>query len=107
MSTRRTSGATLLDAALLLTMIFVGHSAAAQTRPATSQATTHPLDPDLIGWWRADRADEKEAKDLSGKGHAAKPAQGHIVIEEVGKRRGFRFTPGAPALDAGASEEFD
>ncbi len=107
MSTRRTSGATLLDAALLLTMIFVGHAAAAQTRPATSQATTRPLDPDLVGWWRADRADEKEAKDLSGKQRAAKPAQGQIAIEEVGGRRRFRFTPGAPALNAGASEDFD
>src|SRR5258706_8540419 len=107
MSTRRPTGATLLDATLLLTMILVSHAAAAQTRPATSQATTPPVDPDLVGWWRADRADEKEAKDLSGKQRAAKPAQGQIAIEEVGGPRRFRFTPGAPALNAGASEDFD
>src|SRR5258706_3121989 len=106
MSTRRTSGATLLDAALLLTMIFVGHAAAAQTRPATSQATTRPLDPDLVGWWRADRTDGKEAKDPSGKQRAAKPAQGQIATQEVGDPRRVCFTPGAPALHACASQAF-
>jgi hypothetical protein len=107
MSTRRAARTNLLDAALLLTAIFVCHFAAAQTRPATSQAATRPVDLDLFGWWRADRADETAAPDLSGNGHSAKPARGRIVIEEVGQRRGFRFTREGTELNAGTSGEFD
>jgi hypothetical protein len=96
---------------MLLALICAGHAAVAQTRPAASQASkapsTRPVDPDLSGWWRADRADDKEAPDLSGNGRAANPARGRVTIEEVGKRRGFRFTLGGVELSAGTSEEFD
>jgi len=95
-----------------LALICAAQAAAlAQTRPATSQAakaaTTRPVDPDLAGWWRADRANENEAPDLSGNRRAAKPARGRIVVETVGKRRGFRFAKGGAEASAGTSEEFD
>jgi hypothetical protein len=96
---------------MLLALICAAHAAVAQTRPATSQAarqaSTRPVDPDLCGWWRADRANEKEAPDLSGSGRAATPGRGNIVVETVGKRRGFRFAKGGAELGAGTSEDFD
>jgi hypothetical protein len=102
---------TLLDGVMLLALICAGHEAVAQTRPATSQAAkqaqARPVDPDLAGWWRADRANEIEAPDLSGNRRAAKPARRHIVVETLGKRRGFRFAKGGAEVSAGPSEEFD
>ena len=93
----------LLDALLIAAVV---HAAPALAAPA-SRPSTQAIDPDLVGHWRADHADEKQAVDLSGHDHPIKPASGKIAIEKTGGHTGFRFTQAAPPLSAGAIDAFD
>jgi hypothetical protein len=77
------------------------------TRPATRPTTAGAIDPDLVAWWRADRAGDGEANDLAGKGHAARAVAGPLVIETVDGRRGFRFGKDSKGMTAGADAAFD
>jgi hypothetical protein len=104
---------TLWDAVVVAAAIFacaVGATAARggpATRPTTRPTTAGAVDPDLVGWWRADRASAQEASDLSGKGHPAKAVAGAVVIETVDGRRGFRFARDSKGMTAGADASFD
>ena len=97
----------LLDALLVVVVAVATSTVAAGAAPATTRATAKEVDPDLVGHWRADHATKDEAADLSGHGRALKPVSGKIAVETVGKRSGFRFTPAAAPLSAGAAEDFD
>lgn len=98
----------LLDALLLLWAVCLAPAALAQTRPASTTApSTHPVDPDLVGWWRADALADGGMVDLSKHDHPAKPEKGSAAVETVEKRKGIRFTPQTPTLSAGASNDFD
>lgn len=77
------------------------------TRPTSRPTTAGATDPDLVGWWRADRADAREASDVTGKGHPARAVEGALVIETVDGRRGFRFARDSKGMTAGADAAFD
>lgn len=82
---------------------------AATTRP-TSRPTTAPSgvkDPDLVGWWRADRVEGDAATDLSGKGRAARAVAGAIAVETVDGRPAFHFPRSSKGMTAGADGAFD
>ena len=115
MSARISRRVTLSDGLVLLAAIFAGAAARAQSRatvpqPTTAAATapaTRPVDPDLFGWWRAERATAKEAPDLTGHGYSATPVAGKITVETVDNRLALRFSKDARELSAGADGGFD
>jgi hypothetical protein len=88
-------------------VLAVAASAAVAAAPATTRASAGNVDRDLVGHWRADRADAQGAEDLSGHGRALKPVSGKLVVEKVGKRSGFRFTQAGSPLSAGPAVDFD
>jgi hypothetical protein len=120
MSGRVRRGPALSDGVWLVAAILAGGAAAlaadkpvAATRPATTAPTTtaaaatRPVDPDLVGWWRADATAADEVTDLSGRGHPAKPFLRKVVVETVKGRAGLRVTNASRELDAGADRAFD
>jgi hypothetical protein len=102
----------LSDALFLLAAIFAAMPARAEPRPAAASATapvmatTRPTDPDLIAWWRADRATAGETVDLAGH-HSAKPVSGKITIETVDNHSALRFSKDSRELSAGTDAAFD
>jgi hypothetical protein len=113
---RSLSDSTILLAALLAALVTFAARAQVKTpsttRPTTrATATTIPtkIDPDLVGWWRADRAGPDGLIDLTGKGHVARPmaSAGKIAVEQVDGRAGVRFTRDGQGLSAGSDPAFD
>ena len=103
-------------AAVLATVVTVAARAEVKTPPTTqpsthASTTTRPtkIDPDLVGWWRADRAGGDGLIDLTGKGHVARPtaSAGKVAAERVDGRTGVRFTRDGQGLTAGSDAAFD
>jgi hypothetical protein len=103
-----------LDCVIFLMPLLAAFVTVAADGEAKESASTRPtsrptkIDPDLVGWWRADRVDSDGLVDLTGQGHPARPiGTAKVTVEQVDGRAGVRFTKDGHGLTAGAESAFD